>query len=329
MQTSTPNPQTAPDAHYPIELEFPDIRPYAEGNSGIPYLFSFDSGVPGPHVMVNALTHGNEVCGAIVVKELLDLGIRPRRGRLSLAFANVAAYERFDPANPDASRFVDQDFNRVWSAAILDDPSRDSVELRRAREMRPVIDQVDFLLDLHSMHERSAPLAVCGPLEKGLALARALGTPAWVICDEGHPEGRRMRDYAGFGDPGNPKNALLIECGQHWETGAVDVGREVTGGFLVLHGVVDAADLPAGWVCRAEAAQKVVRVTEPVVAASVDFRFAADYTGLETFPEAGTIIAWRDGDPVRTPYPNCVLVMPSLRQLRPGVTVVRLGELLA
>lgn len=329
METSNPTAGAAPAEHYPIELEFPDIRAFAAGNSGIPYVYTFDSAAPGPHVMVNALTHGNEVCGAIVVKELLELGIRPRRGRLTLAFANVAAYERFDPANPDASRFVDQDLNRVWTAALLDDLSRDSVELRRARELRPVIDQVDFLLDLHSMHERSAPLSVCGPLEKGLTLARALGSPAWVICDEGHSEGRRMRDYADFGDPRSQKNALLIECGQHWEAGAVEVGREVTGGFLLLHGVVDATDLPHGWSRQPETAQKVVRVTDPVVASSLDFRFAGDYTGLETFPEAGTVIGWRDGEPVRTPYPNCVLVMPSLRQLRPGVTVVRLGELVA
>lgn len=328
MQTSNQAAGIAAGEHYPIELEFPDIRAFAEGNSGIPYVYTFASGAPGPHVMVNALTHGNEVCGAIVVKELLELGIRPRRGRLTLAFANVAAYERFDPAMPDASRFVDQDLNRVWTAATLDDLSQDSVELRRARELRPIIDQVDFLLDLHSMHERSAPLSVCGPLEKGLALARALGSPAWVICDEGHAEGRRMRDYADFGDPRSPRNALLIECGQHWEAGAADVGREVTGGFLLLHGVVDAADLPQGWLRRPETAQKVVRVTEPVVASSLDFRFAGNYTGLETFPEAGSIIAWCDGEPVRTPYQNCVLVMPSLRQLRPGVTVVRFGELL-
>jgi hypothetical protein len=39
------------------------------------------------------------------------------------------------------------------------------------------------------------------------------------------------------------------------------------------------------------------------------------------------VIGWRDGEPVTTPYPDCVLVMPSLRQLRPGVTVVRLGRL--
>jgi predicted deacylase len=313
---------------YPIEVAFPDLTPYAAGNSGIPYLYTFDSGVPGPHVMVNALTHGNEVCGAIAVADLLRLGIHPRRGRLTLAFANVEAYLRFDPAHPDASRFVDQDLNRVWTAAILDDAARDSSELRRARALRPVLDTVDFLLDLHSMHERCAPLSVCGPLDKGIALARQLGTPAWIVSDEGHPEGRRMRDYAGFGAPDSEKNALLIECGQHWEAAAVDVARDVTARFLLLHGVVEPSDLPAAWLQEQPAATRVVRVTEPVVASSMDFRFAGRYAGLETFRDAGAVIGWRDGEPVTTPYPDCVLVMPSLRQLRPGVTVVRLGRLL-
>jgi len=312
---------------YPVEVEFPDIRPYAAGNAGIPYVYTFDSGVAGPHVMVNALTHGNEVCGAIAVKGLLDAGLRPRRGRLTLAFANVEAFQRFDPASPDASRFVDQDFNRVWTAAILDDAGRDSVELRRARAMRPLIDTVDLLLDLHSMHEKSRPLIVSGPLDKGVALARALGTPADVIVDEGHPEGKRMRDYADFGDAASPRNALLIECGQHWERAAVEVARDSAARFLLQAGVIDEADLPAGWLRPLPAAQRVVRVTEPVVATSMDFRFAGPYTGLETFAEAGTVIGWSNGEPVRTPYPNCVLVMPSLRQLRPGVTVVRLGRL--
>ncbi len=312
---------------YPVEVEFPDITPYAAGNAGVPYLYTFDSGLPGPHVMVNALTHGNEVCGAIAVKALLDHGLRPRRGRFTLAFANVDAYRRFDPARPDASRFVDQDFNRVWTATVLDDAGRDSSELRRARAMRPVIDTVDLLLDLHSMHEKSRPLIVSGPLDKGIALAKALGAPADIIVDEGHPEGRRMRDYAGFGDAASPRNALLVECGQHWEAGAVAVAFDCTARFLLNAGVVEAADLPQGWLRPLPAAQRVVRVTEPVVASSMDFRFAGPYTGLETFAEAGTVIGWRDGEPVATPYPNCVLVMPSLRQLRPGVTVVRLGRL--
>ncbi len=71
----------------------------------------------------------------------------------------------------------------------------------------------------------------------------------------------------------------------------------------------------------------IVRVTEPVVAKSLNFRFSGNYTGLEVFPEAGSVIGWSDGEAVRTPYPDCMLVMPSLRQLRAGVTIVRLGRI--
>lgn len=317
---------TANDA-YPIEVTFPDIGVHREGNIGIPFVYSFDSGVPGPHVMINALTHGNEVCGAIVVDALLQAGLRPRRGKLTLAFANVEAYLSFDAKRPDAARFVDQDLNRVWTAAMLDDMGRRSSEIDRARELRPLIDQVDWLLDLHSMHEKSAPLIVCGPLDKGIQLALQLGAPATVICDEGHPEGRRMRDYAAFGDPASPKNALLVECGQHWEPRAVTVARDSTARFLVLSGVIDANDLPRDWFSPLPPIVRVVRVTEPVVADSMDFRFAEPYTGLEILRDAGSVIAWSNGIPIATPYADCMLVMPSLRQLRPGVTVVRLGRI--
>lgn len=313
---------------YPVEVLFPDLAGYAEGNSGIPYVYSFASGVPGPHVMVNALTHGNEVCGAIVVKELLDRKIRPRRGKLTLAFANVDAYAAFDAARPDASRCVDQDFNRVWTHDILDDLSKDSSELRRARRLRPLIDTVDLLLDLHSMHERSAPLIVSGPLEKGIALAMAVAAPPTIISDQGHPEGRRLRDYEGFGDPLSGKNALLIECGQHWEAAAVAVAKDSTRRFLTLSGVLDTGDFPADWLAPKSEAARLISVTDAIVATSMDFRFAAAYTGLETFPDAGSLIGWNAGKPVVTPYPDCVLVMPSLRQLRPGVTVARFGRLI-
>lgn len=146
--------------HYSIEVDFPDLEAHRTGNAGVDYVHRFDSGVPGPRVMINALTHGNEVCGAIVVDALLKRGLRPRRGVLTVSFANVTAYERFDPARPDAARFVDQDFNRVWAPAVLDDLSQHSVELDRARAIRPFVDEADWLLDLHSMHERSAPLIV-------------------------------------------------------------------------------------------------------------------------------------------------------------------------
>lgn len=312
---------------YPIEIEFPDIRPYGDGTDGVPYVHTFDSGAPGPHVMINAITHGNEVCGAIIVRELLDLRFRPQRGRLTLAFANVDAYQRFDAGSPDESRFVDQDLNRVWMPEVLDDLSKDSCELRRARAVRPVVDSVDLLLDLHSMHERSDPLVVAGPLDKGVELGRAVGAPTTIIRDEGHLDGRRLRDYGDFGDPDSIRNAMLVECGQHWEASAVAVARDCTARFLVTTGIVDEAHVPTDWMQPGTRPSRVVSVTDAIVAKTMDFRFADNFSGLETFDNAGEVIAWNDGDPVVTPYDDCVLVMPSLRQLKPGVTVVRLGRL--
>jgi len=120
--------------------------------------------------MVQALTHGNEFCGAIALDWLLRERPAPARGRLTLAFANVDAYARFDLDDPDASRFIDEDYNRVWADEALFG-RRDSLELRRARRLRPFVDEADFILDLHSMHERGRPIMVCGTVEKNAAFA--------------------------------------------------------------------------------------------------------------------------------------------------------------
>ena len=128
----------------PIEIHAPDIARWREGNAGVPYVHVFDSGRPGPVVHVQALTHGNEICGAIALDALLAEGFAPQCGRLSLAFGNVAAFARWDPARPFESRYVDEDFNRVWGDDALRGP-RDSIELRRARELAPVVDRADFL----------------------------------------------------------------------------------------------------------------------------------------------------------------------------------------
>lgn len=224
-----------------IELTPPDISPYQTSASGVDYVQLLDSGRPGPTVMVQALTHGNELCGAIALDWLFKQGpIRPLTGRLILCFANVQAYQRFDPADPSDSRFVDEDLNRVWADDVLFGPG-DSAERRRARQLQPFVDSADFLLDIHSMQDACRPLMVCGLLDKGAAFARELGMPGDLLIDSGHPSGLRMRDRGGFGDPASPKNALLIECGQHWERSSAEVAIDSLVRFLRLTGMVDEA----------------------------------------------------------------------------------------
>ena len=317
-----PAPASAPPR---IEVAFPDLARHQAGNAGLRYVWTFAAMQPGPHLLVQALTHGNEVCGAIALDRLLRDGFRPRRGTLSLVFANVDAYQRFDPARPFDSRCVDEDFNRLWSAEVLEG-SRNSVELARARELRPLYDRIDFLLDIHSMSEPCLPLSMAGRRSKGVALARALGAPEHVVVDAGHAAGRRLRDYAFFDDQADPRAALLIECGQHWEAAAPVVARDTILRFLRHLGMADES-----WVAReigvrdGALAQRVVEVTDTVTIGSDSFRFTMPVRGLQTIRHAGTVYADDGGRPISTPHDDCVLVMPT-RHPKRGETAVRLGR---
>jgi len=318
-----------PEPNYPVELTPPDIEPYRAGNTGVEYVTTFDSGVSGPRVLVTALTHGNEICGAIALDRLFSAGLRPRQGKLTLAFDNVAAYRSFDRRYPVVSRFVDEDFNRLWDEATLDGP-RQSAELARARALRPFVDAADFLLDIHSMQYATAPLMLAGTLDRSVALSRMVGIPELIMCDAGHAAGKRMRDYGDFADPASARTALLIEAGQHWQNPAAEVATDVMLRFLIAVGTLtrdDAAPL-AGPDFDAHPQQRVIEVTEAVTITSDKFEFVDDFRGLEVLSPKGTLIGHDNGREVRTPYDDCVLIMPS-RRLAKGHTAVRLGRFVA
>jgi hypothetical protein len=319
------------DAPPAFELPAPDLGPWRAGNTGTVGVWRFDSGQPGRDVLVTALVHGNEVCGAWALVALLAAGLRPRHGALTLAFCNLAAFDRFDPAHFERSRFVDQDLNRVWGRMGWRAAGARSVEQRRALELLPWAERADWLLDLHSMHHPGPPLVLSGLQPRSIALARELGTPALVVADAGHAEGCRLRDHGRWGAmadaPGADTRSLLIECGFHGELPARDVAIDMLGRFLVASGCIDANDVPAGWLRPLPAAQQALEVTEAVVALDGEPpRFAQPWATGQRVAAAGTLLGWNGGLPFHTPYDDCTLVMPSVQQARPGLTIVRLAR---
>lgn len=310
---------------YPLELAPPDISGWRRGNHEADYVHHFDSGLPGPRVVVSALVHGNEACGAVALDRLLRDGLRPCAGSLTLVFVNTAAFDRFSLSIPYANRFIDEDFNRLWKRDILEGPGQ-SLELQRARELRPVFDAADLLLDIHSMSTTTEALMMAGPAEKGLALARRVASPGTIVRDRGHAAGPRLRDYGDFVDPASPRNALLVECGHHFAAKSAEVALEVALRFLVTTGTIAQEQLSAYTIPPETPEQRVIEVSETVTACSEEFRFLEDYRGMDMIPKAGTVIA-RDGDKdLRTPYDNCILIMP-VEQPPQGTTAVRLGRL--
>lgn len=309
----------------PFTLPCPDLSAERLGNTETPGVWHFDSGSSGKRVMLSALIHGNELCGAWALKTLLASGLRPRRGTLTLAFCNLAAFDRFDPANYLPARYVDEDMNRVWSADKLE--SAATLERQRALALRPWVDQADWLLDFHSMSNSDVPLQLTGVQPRNIDLALELGNPATIIADAGHAAGVRMRDYGRFGESGeNGTRSLLIECGFHGAPEARDVAVDQMARFLGAAGTVDAQELPREWLAPAAARQQALRVTHAIAAQSADVRFAQDWRGLERLPKAGTLLGWNNGEPFTTPYDDCVLIMPSLANVRPGVTVMWLAQ---
>lgn len=310
---------TAPDLVLPV-----DLARYAAGNTGVPYFHRFASDRPGPRVTILALTHGNEWCGALALHHLFERGVRPARGTLTLGFANVAAAQTRASDGSGSRRYIDEDFNRLWTGPVLDGP-RTSHELERARVIRPLIDDTDHLLDLHSMQTPSPPLALAGLADKGLALCRRLGWPSHIIRDAGHPEGARMRDYGAFARDGDSRSAVLVECGQHQDPTSVTVAIEVSYRFLDTFGLLRLADRPT--IPEAPPAT-VITVTGLVSVQSPAFRFARDYRGLEVIEHAGTVVAWDGERAITTPHDDAVLIMPSPR-IRVGQTALRFGRVAA
>lgn len=309
----------------PGDLWPPDLLPYAQGNTGIPFVHRFDSAVPGPHVVVNALMHGNELCGAVAVATLLSAGIRPRRGSLSFSFANMEAFAQFDPDFPILSRYLDEDMNRVWSPDLLADESAPSVERRRAAALWPHFATADLLLDLHSMQHDRIPLMLAGRAPRAARLAQAVGLPSIIVTDAGHAGGLRLIDHPRFTEGAEGPTALLAECGRHEDRTSADTALEVTARFLAATDVIDPHAL-VPWLPSAPApAPRLVVVTQTVTVAAEPFRFLKDYQGMDVIPTAGTPFAEEAGHLLRTPHDDCVMIMPARVPMR-GQTAVRLGR---
>jgi predicted deacylase len=302
----------------------PDLRRFAGGDGAAPsYVVTLEGGRPGPHVVLTALMHGNELCGAVAFSCLIDEGLAPWRGRLSLAFTNVEAYESFDPERPFASRYLDEDLNRLWQGETLDLPSR-SREHARAKCLRALVSSADALLDLHSTSGDSAPMVLCGRTEKGLRLARRLGLCAEIVRDDGHAKGPRLIDFDAFARDDRPEVALLVECGQHFEASSAEVALEAIVRFLLAVGSIEAAP-PWATLPGHAAPESFLEVTHPVTIESDGFVFTRPLRSLERIARAGTLIAYDGGRAITTPYDDCVAVMPNLAPAR-GDTAVRLAR---
>ena len=289
-----------------FEVAQRDLSPYRQGNTGVPYVHRFDSGQPGPHVLINALTHGNEICGMVAATHLLDTGVRPKIGVLTVSFAHVEAYNAFDPAKPFDNRQLVHNLNRIWSAQMLDS-DEDSPELRRARELRPAVAAADHVLDIHSTSLDVPPFWVYTPFERNTAAVTALGRPGvHLVMPSGLRTGTGLANHGRHGMADGPGTAVVVECGQHFKRASADLATAVTLDFLAHFGLIDAPEAAP----RPAEPQRRFEMLETHLVKSTDFSFSRPVVGFETF-DKGELIARNGGEEIRAPCDNCTIFMPT------------------
>lgn len=296
-----------------------DLSPYRRGNTGIDHVHRFDSGRPGPHLLVNALTHGNEFCGMVACTHLLDTGVRPRVGTLTVSFANVAAYESFDPARPLDSRLLVHNLNRIWSADWLEG-EEDSPELRRARELRPVVAAADHVLDIHSTAADVPPFWVYPQRDANSACALAIGRPAvHLVMPQGLGSGTPLVQHGRLSDADHHGAGLVVECGGHFKRATSELAVEVALDFIAHFGLIERER-------RAPpAAPQRYELVRTCVIRTPHWRFAQPMVGFETFDE-GALIATDGDEEIRAPFDGCTVLMPTQKPVpgREGMYLTRL-----
>jgi len=285
-------------------VPWPDIEPYRHGNSRVPFVWTFVAPTVGPHVMLSALTHGNEPCGAVALKRLLDAGMRPRRGRLTLVFANVEAYAAFHAGRDLPARFLDRDLNRLWNDNWIDADLK-SREAARARQLRPVLSSVDYLLDLHSTATVARPFFVIADLAKSRRLADLMTwPPTQQLMPGGCLEGRHLIDYGRFSDANDAAVAMTIECGRHEDSGSGDAAFASAMLFLQQLDVLAPADHFVH--LRQREPIKRYRTVMPYVVSSDRFELLVPADGFVSVA-VGEVVALDNGMEIRAPFDATVV----------------------
>lgn len=192
---------------------------------------------PGPTLTVLGAVHGNERCGAEAIGHLIaDIEkhvVTLKRGTLQLVpIVNPRAYK-------EGVRYVERNLNRY----LYPKDEKKHYEDHLDPILCGVLDKTDALLDLHSYTSQGGPFIFLGPPhKKEIEYARSLGIPDFVYGWADAFGTRDNLESQGTTEYARTKGALAItlECGNHHNADAADVGYRAIKRALAHFGMLDA-----------------------------------------------------------------------------------------
>ena len=279
----------------------------------------FSATTPGPRLIVTGAVHGNETCGTVAIRRVLDdIG----HDRLAVAAGKVT----FVPVtNPLAYQRRQRQGDRNLNRGLVPTAEPREFEDHVANWLCPLLARHDVLLDLHSFHTPGEPFVMVGPEDntgtlepfahaaREEALAVRLGVrrivDGWL---ETYATGvkRRIAQHAGGTAAGLDLDpdygvgtteymrrqggwAFTLECGQHEDPRAPEVAYQAILNTLAHLELIDApAPPPAADV-------EALRLFDVVDKVHAGDSFSRPWASFDAVL-AGELIGTRhDGTPMR------------------------------
>ncbi|HMB66193.1 MAG TPA: succinylglutamate desuccinylase/aspartoacylase family protein, partial [Patescibacteria group bacterium] len=114
------------------------------------HIIKKSGGKPGKKLAVFAGVHGNEKAGVFALEKLIK-NLEIEAGEVYFVYANPRAIEQ-------DVRYTEKNLNRCFFKE-----AGGSYEEKRAKELMPILDECDALLDLHASNNKEAtPFVICG-----------------------------------------------------------------------------------------------------------------------------------------------------------------------
>jgi len=185
----------------------------------------FDSKKPGPNVVIMAGVHGDEPCGIRAFEKIMPT-FRPQKGVVTFLIGNPKAVSV-------KRREYEANLNRMFrDDVLLSRKEKQTYEYRRSRELTPILQEADALLDIHSSTTpQTIPFVICEP--QSYACVAKLPVKKVVSgIDELHPMGTDayVNQSGGLG--------VCIECGNHSDGRAEEIAITAIYQFLNFFGVI-------------------------------------------------------------------------------------------
>ena len=291
-------------------------------------IIRFSSYRPGPKFLVLGAVHGNEICGPIAIRKIIEeirSGlIKLQRGTVSfIPIVNQKAYRQ-------NTREGDRNLNRNLQEAAI---ARDN-EDRIANILCPVLKDHDVLLDIHSFKSEGIPFVFAGPdnnegtlepfslADEELALAGSLGVDlvmrGWL---ESYASGYPSHPFHGVGTTEYMRYAggyaVTLECGNHSAPSAPDIAYKAIRNALAHLSMIN-ADKPESVLRRH------VQMKQVFLAEQDGDRLNGSWQTFDPVKKDSVIAIRATGEELKAPFDG-LIIFPNI-QAKKGESLFYLAE---